>query len=187
MNAGLSTTYTNHCIHASTVTQLDVQGFEARLIMAVSGHKSENSIKSYSFVCPDNKKREMFDALASKAKTVTESNKPQQKSVPTDVQALQNANFNIEPIFPDDDEDPLETENLLQIIDKIEKENSQLAVVPATPPKERGNVVPSVKQDDNQLMNMNLMNIQNFNRASPFPHMFFPHSNVTINYNINQK
>jgi hypothetical protein len=33
---------------ATTITLLDGEGFEARHIMAISGHKSESSIRSYS-------------------------------------------------------------------------------------------------------------------------------------------
>ena len=40
--------YTNHSIRASAVSLLDENNFEARLIMHVSGHKSESSIRSYS-------------------------------------------------------------------------------------------------------------------------------------------
>ena len=46
------------------MTKLDTEGFEARHIMAVSSHKSEQSIKSYAAKCPENKRKEMFDALA---------------------------------------------------------------------------------------------------------------------------
>ena len=46
--AKLSKCYTNHSITATAVTILDKSGFEARHIMAVSGHKNEASIRSYS-------------------------------------------------------------------------------------------------------------------------------------------
>ena len=47
-DANLSIIYTNHSIRATAVTVLDNCGMEARHIMAVSGHKSEQSIRSYS-------------------------------------------------------------------------------------------------------------------------------------------
>ena len=47
-DAGLDQIYTNHCIRATCITVLDNTGTEARHIMSVSGHKSENSIRSYS-------------------------------------------------------------------------------------------------------------------------------------------
>ena len=46
--AKLSKGYTNHSIRATAVTILDKSGFEARHIMAVSGHRNESSIRSYS-------------------------------------------------------------------------------------------------------------------------------------------
>ena len=46
--AKLSKCYTSHSIRATAVTILDKSGFEARHIMAVSGHKNEASIRSYS-------------------------------------------------------------------------------------------------------------------------------------------
>ena len=46
-DANLSKTYMNHSIRATAVTILDRSGFEARHIMAVSGHKNESSIRSY--------------------------------------------------------------------------------------------------------------------------------------------
>ena len=46
--AQLSKTYTDHCLRATTIILLDRNGFEARHIMSISGHKSEGSIRSYS-------------------------------------------------------------------------------------------------------------------------------------------
>ena len=43
----LSYIYTNHCIQATSITVLDSQGFEARHIMSISRHRSENSLRSY--------------------------------------------------------------------------------------------------------------------------------------------
>ena len=40
--------HTNHSIWATAVTTLDKSGFEAKRIVAVSGHKSEARIQSYS-------------------------------------------------------------------------------------------------------------------------------------------
>ena len=49
--------YTNHLIRSTVITNLDKHGFEARHITAVSGHKSEATIKEYSVKCPDVKKK----------------------------------------------------------------------------------------------------------------------------------
>ena len=62
--AKLSKCYTNHSIRATAVTILDKSGFEARHIMAVSGHKNEASIRSYSKtdICT---KRKMSETLTT--------------------------------------------------------------------------------------------------------------------------
>jgi hypothetical protein len=73
--AGLSITYTNHCLRATCITTLDKQGFEARQIMSVSGQKSETSIRSYSRHVSEQKKREMSLALSNHMTgTVNEAN-----------------------------------------------------------------------------------------------------------------
>ncbi|XP_070549671.1 uncharacterized protein [Ptychodera flava] len=65
MEAQCSRIYTNHCLRARTVTTLDDEGFEARHIMSISGHKSETSIRQYARV-GEEKKREMSKVLSSK-------------------------------------------------------------------------------------------------------------------------
>ena len=65
-SAHLSKIYTNHCIRSTCITNLDNCGFEARHITAVSGHKSETTIKHYSVKCPASKKRQMSDVLSEK-------------------------------------------------------------------------------------------------------------------------
>ena len=63
-DAELSYIYTNHSIRATAVTVLDECGYKARHIMAVSGHKSENSIRSYAARTSLSKKRKMSEALS---------------------------------------------------------------------------------------------------------------------------
>ena len=46
--AKLSRCYKNHSIRVTAVTILDKPDFEARHIMAASGHKNEAGIRSYS-------------------------------------------------------------------------------------------------------------------------------------------
>ena len=77
VNAGLSMVYKNHSIRATVVKNLDNKGFEARHIMATTGHKSEISIKNYVRKCPTRKMREMSDALAKSL--IPEDNVPAEK------------------------------------------------------------------------------------------------------------
>ena len=65
VEAKLNTRYTNHSVRATSITALDHAGIDSRHIMAISGHKSEQSIKSYSQNVSDTKKREMADVLST--------------------------------------------------------------------------------------------------------------------------
>ena len=62
--AKLSCIYTNHSIRATTITILDECGYEARHIIAVSGHRSESSIRSYAAQTSLSTKRKMSETLA---------------------------------------------------------------------------------------------------------------------------
>ncbi|XP_011421040.3 uncharacterized protein [Magallana gigas] len=62
--AGLSKIYTNHCLRATSITELDRSGFEARHIMSISGHQSESSIRSYSAHVDDKKKLDMAMSIS---------------------------------------------------------------------------------------------------------------------------
>ena len=73
--ANLSKMYTNHSIRATAVTILDKSGqsgFEARHIMAVSGHKDESSLRSYC-TTDFSTKREMSASLSTEC-TASEHN-----------------------------------------------------------------------------------------------------------------
>ena len=135
--------YTNHCIRATVVTNLDKEGFEARQIRVASSHKSENSIKSYASMCPQKKKSRKFDALAKPFADPpkvprqeiqnripnliknTSKNTPQtNQNLPTN-----EPNFQLVDLFPNMDEDPLNDDNFLAAIERIENENSQLVLI----------------------------------------------------------
>ena len=77
----LSKCYTNHSIRATAVTILDKSGFEARHIMAVSGHKNEASIRSYSKtdICTKKKMSETLTAECEVRKELSVMN-PNQSS-----------------------------------------------------------------------------------------------------------
>ncbi|KAL9978416.1 hypothetical protein ACROYT_G015929 [Oculina patagonica] len=61
--AKLSFMYTNHSIKATALSILDECGYEARHIMALSGHRSESSIRSYASQTSLSTKRKMSETL----------------------------------------------------------------------------------------------------------------------------
>ncbi|XP_062610074.1 uncharacterized protein LOC134271878 [Saccostrea cucullata] len=68
-SAEISTIYTNHCIRATCITNLDRQGIEARHIVGISGHKNISSIMSYSTRLSDQKQFEISKILCESSKT----------------------------------------------------------------------------------------------------------------------
>ena len=63
--AGCSQKYTNHSPRATTVTVLDDAGFASRDLMAITGHKSESSLKHYARTS-NGKKKEMSTVIAAR-------------------------------------------------------------------------------------------------------------------------
>ena len=61
----LSQRYTNHCIRVTTVQALDDHNIAGRHIVRVSGHKSEESIKSYARKLSAAKKRKISSVLST--------------------------------------------------------------------------------------------------------------------------
>ena len=198
--ADLSRIYTNHCIRATTVTNLNELGFEARDIMATTGHKSESSIRSYASKCPDNKRRQMSDALAESLQ-IKKTKKPEIKEEPQEPQpstSTENQNsFGIDEVEISDTE-------IINILTQIEKETEEIAAkqqktagpnqqeIDKEPTKTNDtpsiNTVEKVPPPPNP-QNTNVMNVSNVSTMQNriLPPMYFPHSSVTINYNIIQK
>ena len=69
--AGLSQVYTNHCVRATTCTVLDQAGATTRQIMAITGHRNESSVRSYTHKLNNNQKQFLSDTL-SNSRTSTE-------------------------------------------------------------------------------------------------------------------
>ena len=96
--ANLHGIYTNHSIRGTCINNLDKSGFEARHIIALSSHKSGSTIKDYAEKCPKVKKKEMFNALASKLQPVpiAPKTKPTQTvTMPTTPPPADTPNFTI--------------------------------------------------------------------------------------------
>ena len=166
--AKLSCIYTNHCIRATTVTNLNEKGFEARDITATTGHKSETSIKSYASRCPDNKHRKMSDALAETMFEDTHTEQ-QEQAVTTEKEKF---------TVPTDDFPELEIPDnqIVDILTQIEKDNEHLFKQP--------NDIDSFQKQQNVLNVSNVSNVANVSKANmPQPPMYFSHSTITINYN----
>ena len=195
--ANLSHIYTNHCIRASVVTSLDEHGIEARHIMATTGHKSENSIKSYAAKCPDNKRREVSDVLASNLIGAEPPNKiakisalspsrtvainpdndrnaqeaPHQESLEIEYPD-QNDNQQNVPLIPTWDDIP--DDFLINTLTQIEKENLQV--------NQQETNVTVTKESATKTVNYS----SNQNKLPNLPPMYFPNSNVTINYHFHK-
>jgi hypothetical protein len=63
--ANLSEEYTNHCIRATTITELERYGFKDGGILSVSGHRNTAALKSYTSDSSVEVKCQMSDTLSS--------------------------------------------------------------------------------------------------------------------------
>ena len=185
----MSKVYTNHCIHATVVTTLDDKGFEARDIMATTRHKSEASIRSYS-KCQPKKRRKISDALATtlhgkndqnQAK-VTESEKAEVPTTPqSNIMSMtsEHQSIDIPPVldlFPDfKADDDIPDEQILDVLTQIEQENSNMLLPVDKQPKNSKTI--NIKS---------VSNVATVNRHPMMPAMYFPNSNVMINYNFHK-
>ena len=170
--------YTNHSIRATCIGTLDEKGFEACHITTLSSHKSESTIKTYSNKCPDNKKREMYDALNDSVipkKTKTQDTNKEVKSTINvqDLKAInsdQNTNNNNANLPNNFDLMPFEDEENDDFLLQYLRDN----------PQENFNEKPV---QSNQVVNTT----NNMSTSMPIvPKMFFQNSNITINYNFSK-
>lgn len=172
----------------------DESNIEARHICGVSGHKSEETIKCYAKKVAPSKKREMADIISTKL-----GNPPPPKM------AKESENLN-------DFEDWVPIENnkddfvLVDILNQIENENAAVekqaennqALVPINPnmqPQNASNAIPpaipgpSSAQPVIPVFNptaghQHVVNLNQAQHNPQMPKMYFPYSNVTINYNL---
>ena len=183
--------YTNHSIRATVITNLNEFGYEARHIIAVTGHKSESTVKQYAKKCPESKKREMNESLASKLQpkkvkvtdkqdfdaTVQFEKKPNIASAAISVPTknpdpdtstdFADKNFQILPM--DDTDDDL----LMKVLDEFDKQSNPTNT--------------QVVTNNVQTINTSVMHNQKYPYPNTMPQMYFPNSTVTINYNFNSQ
>lgn len=190
INAQLSKIYTNHSIRATVIGILDEHEFASRHIMAASGHKSESSIKSYAKKCPPKVHRDMSACLArelnqeapppKKSKPQASISKPtEDPSVLNVIQIPDNAQL-IEA-----DQQEISDDQLVKVLEAIEKENSSLALQQQPQEAEpQMQVVPTAQPEINAVNTVS--NVQNVCNKNQVPMMYFHGSTVTINYNYNK-
>ena len=172
--ANLSKVYTNHCICHTVVDLPDENEFEARDIMAQTGHKSESSVRSYRSKISSKKCRQMSECLAKNMENKPPNEPPAKRPAKATVSVPPPTDW----LEVDPEDDQLSYVNLLEILGNIEKENAHL--VPKNSPNK-------MLQPTTNTNTINISNVSNVQRALSFPGMYFPNSNVTINYINNYK
>ena len=170
--------YTNHSIHSTYISKLDSEGFEACHITALTSHKSESTIKEYSVKCPEKKRKEMFEAL-----TLPMLN-PKKKTTSTVTKPVESA---ASP-FQRKDDDMTYTLNIPTEPNDLQLMNIDLLEMDSNDDKLLSDILTQTENylKDNPANSM-VTNVQQntLNRPIPVvPHMYFPNSNVTINYNF---
>ena len=161
--------YTNHSIRGTCIGKLDRSGFEARHITAISSHKSESTIREYSTKCPENKRKEMFNALAE---DIIPPKIPKQ-----DGQVLVPNQNTLNIAIPTTSDTPKLNLSDMDLLE-LDTTDDQLLVDILTQTEKNLN---TTNDTSGTITNVQ----QNFNRQIPvIPKMYFPHSNVTINYNF---
>lgn len=198
--AQLSKRYTNHSIRSTAMGILGNK-YEGRIIIGLSGHKSENTIKQYIRTLPPETKKDMSKTLAENilvkkpnnfnfkpikpAASATVSKPPQNAEpmieVPLDepenIEPQPQANVEIQ-LQALDDAPPDEV--LINFLNAFEAQNVPNAAPPAVLNQQQPPAIAKV--------NNNTMNVQNVQQQvlpnGLMPAMLFPNSNVTINYNF---
>ena len=200
-NVKLDGDYTNHSIRATVITNLDRDGFEGRHIIQLSSHKSENTIKEYSVRCPEIKRKQMFDSLSNaitpkraKVPSFTVSKPPQsptecdktpensgqQEAIVPQVSDVKK-NLPSFDLFPIEDMATIDDNVLSDLLNNEFEHHDNSALVPVTTTQNAVN--PAVPSTINTQVNTINVPQRSVNRM---PVMYFPNSNVTINYNFSK-
>ncbi len=140
--------------------------------MAVSSHKSESTVKTYAKKCPESKKHAMSE-------TLTESMGQKRQCPSATYSCLDLLNVDLSEVNP---EDLINT-----VLAETAPENSVQDVVVA--PKMPLSNVTNMGQIQSPVPGLipAAMSVQNTvnNKQPTMPMLYFPQSNVTINYNYN--
>ena len=190
--------YMNHSIQATVISTLDSAGFEGRHIIQLSSHKSESTIKEYSTKCPENKRKEMFESLSDamnppmkKAKKIPSATVSKGININDVKEDL--PNFQLEELSEFDMIDDTVLADLM--LDFPEEQNKNANQEENVDPNIRPQVTRQIiarPNVPNQLQQNNFHEINTqyntFNqpRFPQIPQMYFPSSNVMINYNFKQ-
>lgn len=197
----LSKRYTNHSIH-STVMGMLGEKYEGRIVIGWSGHKSEHTVKQYIRKLPTKQKREMSEYLADNmlpkkakadptqkftfkskaAETISKppEQNPEPKPEPPEAVAVQDqqqpaVEFAIEPL---DDAPP--DDILINFLNAFEQPANNEVALPQAPQ----NVLQPVGNNNSNNKTMNIQSVQQVTPNKIVPAMYFPNSNVTINYHF---
>lgn len=201
--AGLSCRYTNHSIRC-TVMGLLGEKYEGQIVIGLSGHKSEQTVKQYIKCLPAKKKREMSEYLNEniQPKNPKLVNKFTFKANPTATISKAADETPLQPLQVQDNQktdDPLQEfhlENveqnppddvLLNFLAQFNvPQNQDQAVVPAALAVENNPPLPQPVVRNNTMNISNVSNIQNVQENKPqVPTMYFGgHASLTINYNF---
>ena len=158
--------------------------------MKLSSHKSEATIKEYATTCPENKRKEMFNSLTN-AMNPSKKQKIKPSSAigkgPTDEHLLNFnlPNFQLEEL---DQYDTIDDKVLMEIMEEHDKENTTTDTNTNNYDVQTANALISKPQ----VAPMSQINKQVINQQVPpqhpfhMPSMYFPNSNVTINYNFSK-
>ena len=177
---------------------LDKNGVETRHIIKLSSHKNESTVKEYATECPTKKRKEMFQYLSDsinpqqnikKQKSATISINPDNKHSDTTLTTqnldqgtiLDLPNMQLQEI---NNFDTIDDDLLANMLYKTEKENcdqNKQIQGPTTDIVDSG----TKNQINFNTVNNNPISLQqNVPNMPKLPPMYFPHSNVTINYNF---
>ncbi|VDI61662.1 Hypothetical predicted protein [Mytilus galloprovincialis] len=171
--AGLGKRYTNHSLRATTVHVLDEADFAGRHIMSVTGHKSENSLKTYTGFTSDRALHNMSNVISESLRTDATST--------TSTAAVPDRNV----------EDMFQIENDSDIIDFMLLSDSQMNNLCQDITSTNSSHGP-VAACEQQQVNVNKTAtyssypcINNFGNGYPnYPVITNNYGNININYNI---